>query len=160
MIMPNVSLSLRQQQQQRQQQRRAGGSESERQPREPRPTGMESRAGLKPSGGRADAGVALTSQQQQRDQRVGYKRKCNANEAEVGQGKKARACEDDSESERQVRGPSPTGMDSRAGLELSCNRAGANAALVLTQARQPKQQQRKRQRKTKQNNKKTCNSRK
>ena len=89
---------------------------------------MESRAGLELSGGRADAGVALTSQQQQRDQRVGYKRKRSANVAEVGQGKKARACEDDSESERQVRGPSPTGMESRAGLELSCGRADAGAA--------------------------------
>ena len=66
---------------------------------------MESRAGLELSGGRADMGVALTSQQQQRDQRVGYKRKRSANVAEVGPDKKARACEDDSESERQVRGP-------------------------------------------------------
>ena len=56
---------------------------------------------------------------------MGYKRKRSANVAEVGQGKKARACEDDSESERQVRGPSPTGMDSLAGLELSCGRADA-----------------------------------
>ena len=96
---------------------------------------MESRTGLELSGGRADAGVALTSLQQQRDQRVGYKRKRSANAAEVGQGKKARACEDDSESERQARGPSPTGMESRVGLELSCGRADAGVTPTPTQAR-------------------------
>ena len=122
--------------QQRQQQQRADDSESERQPREPSPTGMESRAGLELSGGRADVGVALTSQQQQRDQRVGYKRKRSANVAEVGPGKKARACEDDSESERQVRVLSPTGMDSRAGPELSCGRADAGAAPISQQQQQ------------------------
>ena len=125
----------RQQQQQRQQQQRADDSESERQPREPSPTGMESRAGLELSGGRADAGAALTSQLQQRDQRVEYKRKRSANVTEVSQGKKARACEDDSESERQVRGPSPTGMDSLTGPEPSCSRVDAGAAPAPAQAR-------------------------
>ena len=66
---------------------------------------------------------------------VGYKRKRSANVAEVGPGKKARACEDDSESERQVRGPSPTGMDSLTGPEPSCSRVDAGAAPAPTQAR-------------------------
>ena len=86
-------------------------SESERQVRGPSPTGMESRAGLELSCGRADAGVTPTPTQ-------------------------ARARADDSESERQLRVPSPTGMDTRAGPELSCGRADTGAAPTSRQQQQ------------------------
>ena len=75
-------------------------------------------------------------QQHQRDKCAGHKRKRNADAAETCQDKKTRGRTDDSESEGQIRSaPSPAGMDSRSGTELSGSRADVSAALMPTQAR-------------------------
>ena len=139
---------------------RASDRESERQPRVPSPTGRDPRAGRELNCSRAEVKATQAPahtqpgklrplqrhQQQQRDKCAGHKRKRNVDATEASPGKIARARADGNKSDGQLRVLSPTGMDSRAGPELSCDRADAGAAPTSQQQQQQQQQLTRKQR--------------
>ena len=77
----------------------------------------------------------------QRDRCAGHKRKRSVDATEASPGKIARARADGNKSDGQLRVLSPTGMDSRAGLELRCGCAEVGVALTSQQQQQQQQQQ-------------------